>query len=225
MLVIKRYLNSSIGLQQVFVLTGLLLIASVFLYLGKDLLIYFGPGIYNNFHQELLSSGPGKKWGLPLFIFILFLIHLRYFFRIAQVNKTVRPFSYRVYRRRKNTDRLPSIYILGAFFIMTFVVWHLLNFEAFLFLAPSTQRAFLWDYYSISVRSLAEPYCAGVYFYSLTILGILFIHHIRNFVQTFGIFFPPYSPEFNKGSFLVGLLLIIIYGFIPFFVLNFKPRL
>lgn len=219
---IKTYVKSSLALQQLFTLSGFGLILAVFSYLTRDLLLYMGAGPYNLASRQILRLGL-SGWLLFLLFLSLFVLHLFVFFKILQFNREVRPFPYRSFRRRKNTDRIPSIYLLGAFFIVTFVVWHLSNLSpgVLVFRSPGVALKNI-NFYAITVSYLSDPYHAGVYFYSLMIFGILFIHHIRNFVQTFGIFFPPYAPEFNKGTFLLGLIFIIAFGLIPFYVLYLK---
>ncbi len=220
MTTLLNYLNSSIGRKQIVATTGLFLIIFLIGHLAGNLLIYFGPHIYNAYAKRLTDLRPGL-YVIESGLLVVFLIHIYFTALLVWENIQARGQNYKMYRAVGQRSLATRLMPYTGTFILIFVVKHLFDFSFVdhtgpLALMPTGQNLGL---YGIVYTSFMDPLNSLFYIMAMMCIGLHLAHGVQSFLQTFGF------DRFSKVKYIKKIsdwfALIITVGFssIPIYVL------
>src|SRR4051794_37560450 len=99
-----RVFSSSVGTKIVIGLSGLFLVLYLLIHVGGNLLVFFGPQVFNNYAYNMEVRNPTLPI-LEIVFLIGFLVHIFKTIRMSLANSAARPVSYVKRERAGYTSR------------------------------------------------------------------------------------------------------------------------
>ena len=214
-----EYVRSSIGKKQVVAATGLILILFLVGHLAGNLFIYAGPEAFNNYAKKLAHLRPGLlivEFGLAA----IFFIHMWFTALIVLENRAARPVPYAVSQSVGKRALATRLMPYTGFIIITFVVWHLIDFT---FSDHHGVASILADgksygLYGTVYNAFANPLHSLLYIIAMMAIGFHLSHGVQSFAQTFGFSHPKYMPMIKKISNGFGIFIATAFSLIPIYI-------
>src|SRR5258708_26532055 len=109
----SRVLSSSVGTKLVIGVTGLALFGYLLIHIGGNLLVFFGPNVFNRY-AFVMESNPLLPV-IEILLLLIFLIHIYKTIRMWIANNAARPVGYvkkerAGYPSRKSLPSTPMIF-------------------------------------------------------------------------------------------------------------------
>ena len=126
----QRYFSSSVGTKLLIGITGLLLFVYMVLHLAGNVLIFAGPGIFNEYSHKLISNP--LIIPIELGLLAVFLLHIYKTVRMLMANRAARPVGYQKKANAGHTSRksfASSTMIASGLILLLFVVVHVKQFK------------------------------------------------------------------------------------------------
>jgi succinate dehydrogenase / fumarate reductase cytochrome b subunit len=189
-----RVLDSSVGMKILIGLTGLALFVYLILHIAGNLLVFFGPTVFNNYSHMLLSNPliPVIEIGLV----IIFLIHAYKTVINYLDNRRTRPVKY---VRKEYADGVSrktissSTMIFSGLWLILFVIVHVKTFkygpEYDVPGAPGIR-----DLYRLEMENFTNPLTVAFYLVSMLVVGSHLWHGIVSGTQSLGAPNPSNAP-------------------------------
>jgi succinate dehydrogenase / fumarate reductase cytochrome b subunit len=195
-----------VGTKVLIAVTGLLLFAYLILHLAGNLLIFFGPEVFNEYSHMLISNPlviPAE-----IVLGVIFVVHIYKAVRMYLHNLRARPERYVMTKWAGHTSRKSvgsSTMIVSGLLVALFVVIHLQQFKfgTWYVTADETVR----DLYRTEVEVFSNP--AWVAFY-VALMGLIFLHlrhGISSAFQSLGA-----TETFGARMLRIGMVTAIILG-------------
>ncbi len=213
-----QYFKSSVGRKQTVAITGLCLILFIIGHLVGNLFIYMGPEAFNHYAAKLAKLRPGL-YLIEAGLTFIFFVHMYFTFLLAWDNSKARPVKYSVYTPSEKRSLATRLMPFTGTVILTFVVWHLLDFT---FINHLGSRTMIYNkdfgVYGVVFNSFSNPFHSFFYIIAMIALGLHLSHAIQSVAQTFG------SDKFGAGriqnvSNIMGGVITIAFSSIPIFIL------
>jgi succinate dehydrogenase / fumarate reductase cytochrome b subunit len=188
-------LSSSIGTKLVIGLTGLGLFGYLIVHVLGNVLVFFGPGIFNSYSAALLRNPliPVIEVGL----LVIFVIHIYKTIRMYLKDREARPAGYVVKRRAGPPSRktfASSTMIVTGLWLLIFVVIHVKTFKyGAEYEAPGAPG--VRDLYRLEMENFASPLVVGFYVLTMMIVGSHLWHGVSSAFQSLGADGPGYTPK------------------------------
>jgi succinate dehydrogenase / fumarate reductase cytochrome b subunit len=189
-----RVFSSSVGTKIVIGLSGLLLIIYLLIHVGGNLLVFFGPRVFNTYAYNMEVRNPT----LPLIeiaLLILFLIHIFKTIRMYLANAAARPVSYVKKERAGYTSRkslASSTMIFGGLWIVVFLIIHV---KAFRFSPEIEWPGGGRNLYQQEMAVFANPLMVAFYIVSMLVVGSHLWHGTSSAFQSIGMTHPRWTPR------------------------------
>jgi succinate dehydrogenase / fumarate reductase cytochrome b subunit len=189
-----RVFSSSVGTKIVIGLSGLLLIIYLLIHVGGNLLVFFGPRVFNTYAYNMEVRNPT----LPLIeiaLLILFLIHIFKTVRMYLANAAARPVSYVKKERAGYTSRksfASSTMIFGGLWIVVFLIIHV---KAFRFSPEIEWPGGGRNLYQQEMAVFANPLMVAFYIVSMLVVGSHLWHGTSSAFQSIGMTHPRWTPR------------------------------
>jgi succinate dehydrogenase / fumarate reductase cytochrome b subunit len=204
--------RSSVGKKILIGLTGLVLVGYLILHIAGNLLIFFGPHVFNSYSHALL----GNPLLIPIEIGLLlvFLLHIGYTVTIYVTNRQARPVLYirKTYAVRPPSRKsfASSTMIFSGLWLLVFVLVHVKGFKYGT--GHSVPGSEIRDLYRLEMELFSKPSTVAFYVLSMLMVGSHLWHGIVSGLQSLGAPWPGAAPR----AFAVGrtLTLFIAGGFI-----------
>jgi succinate dehydrogenase / fumarate reductase, cytochrome b subunit len=190
-----RVFSSSVGTKLLIGITGLALFGYLLIHIAGNLLVFFGPDVFNRY-AHVLESNPL----LPVVELGLLLIILMHAFKAVQMffgNKAARPVAYVKKERAGYTSRksvASSTMIITGLWLLVFMIIHAKAFR------EGWGKEYPWpaggrDLYRQELETLSNPFLVGFYLLSLLVVGSHLWHGISSSLQSLGLSHPRWTPR------------------------------
>lgn len=199
---------TSIGKKLLMAVTGLCFCCFLTLHLAGNLTIYGGKDTFNAYAERLHSLGPllnVAEW----ILLTLAVIHVLTGAILFYQNFRSRPVGYSVKKRAGGRSLGSATMPYTGFIILTFVVFHLLNFH---FVDKNNTTI-----YQIVSNAFADPVYVSIYLAAMIVVAVHVSHGFWSLFQTIGANHPKYMPLVMGASIVFSLIVGIGFGFIPIY--------
>jgi succinate dehydrogenase / fumarate reductase cytochrome b subunit len=187
-------LGSSVGTKIVIGLTGLALFLYLLIHIAGNLLIFFGPTVFNNYAYVMEDRNPL----LPIIEIALLLVFLTHIYKTVRMfigNKQARPVGYAMKKYAGKPSRktfASSTMIISGLWLVAFLLVHV---KAFRFSPEYPWPAGGRDLYRQEMENLSNPIVVGFYVLSMLVVGSHLWHGVSSAVQSLGFDHPTWTPR------------------------------
>jgi succinate dehydrogenase / fumarate reductase, cytochrome b subunit len=205
-----RALGSSVGSKILIGSTGVLLVLYLVVHIAGNLLVFFGPKIFNSYSHALLSN--------PLIPVIevallgLVLLHIFMTVRMYLVNLHARPVSYVQKRSAGRPSRksfASSTMIFSGLWLLVFVIIHVNAFKYGAEYRASTGER---DLYRLEMENFSNPLTVAFYVATMLVVGSHLWHGVLSGFQSLGVQNPSDAPKALRTA--KAIAVVIAGGFI-----------
>jgi succinate dehydrogenase / fumarate reductase cytochrome b subunit len=202
-----RVFSSSVGTKLLIGISGLALFLYLIIHIAGNLLVFFGPDVFNRY-AFVLESNPALPV-IEIALLLVFLIHIYKTIRMFADNRSARPVSYVKKERAGYTSRkslASTTMIVTGLWLAVFLVIHAKTFRA------GWAHDYPWppggrDLYRTEMETFANPLTVGFYVLTLVMIGLHLSHGISSAVQSLGINHPRWTPRlFVLGKVVAALI-------------------
>jgi succinate dehydrogenase / fumarate reductase cytochrome b subunit len=184
--------SSSVGTKILIGTTGLALFLYLVLHIAGNLLVFFGPVVFNQYSHMLLSNPlvPVIEVGLVL----IFVIHVYKTIRMFLANQQARPAGYvqKKYAGAPSRKSLASsTMIASGLWLLIFVVVHVRQFKY----GTEYELGGMRDLYRLEMENFANPLLVAFYVLSMVVVGSHLWHGIASAFQSLGADHPRWTPR------------------------------
>jgi len=192
MFIRRRGFSTSVGTKILIGATGLALFFYLITHILGNLLIFFGPQVFNLYAHTLTSNFlvPFIEIGLLL----IFLVHVYKTVTMYLANQRARPVSYVKKAKAGPPSRksfASSTMIFSGLWLLLFVVIHVRAFkygpDYELRDAYGQPGASVRDLYRVEVENFSNPFTVGFYVLSMLVVGSHLWHGVASGFQSLGI--------------------------------------
>ena len=200
-----RVLSSSVGTKLVIGVTGLALFLYLLIHIAGNLLVFFGPDVFNRYAYVMESNPllPVIEIGLMLVV----LIHVYKTVRMFLGNQQARPVSYQQKKFAGGASRktiASSTMILSGLWLVVFIVIHA---RAFRFAPEYPWPGGGRDLYRQEMENLSNPLMVGFYLLSMVVVGSHLWHGISSAFQSLGASQSRWTPKLLVAGKIVAVLI------------------
>ena len=201
-----RPLSSSVGTKIVIGLSGLFLILYLLIHVGGNLLVFFGPRVFNTYAYNMEVRNPTLPI-LEIVILVGFLIHIFKTVKMYIANAAARPVSYVKKERAGYTSRksfASSTMIFGGLWIVVFLIIHV---KAFRFSPEIEWPGGGRDLYQQEMAVFANPLMVVFYIVSMLVVGSHLWHGVASAFQSLGLVHARWTPRLLVLSKVLAVLI------------------
>jgi len=210
------FTNSSLGKKFIMALTGILLMTFLIVHFIGNMMLYFGPAVFQ-IYVETLESVKLIVRVIEILLALIFIFHIYNGVRLWWINRKADPQKYAVNASRENSDVFSRSMAITGTVIFIFLAVHLSTFWAgFNFgTHPETE----YPFYTIVADWFGNPYYSLIYVVSMGFLGFHLNHAFQSAFQTFGLNHKKYTPLIKKLGTLYALIMALGFASIPIYFL------
>ena len=190
--------------------TGAALAVYLIIHIAGNLMVFFGPDVFNRYAHTLESNPliPVIEMGL----LVIFLVHVYKTVRMYLRNRAARPLRYVEKKSAGPPSRktfASSTMIVSGIWLMTFIIIHV---RAFRYGTEYEWPAGGRDLYRLEMENLANPLMVGFYVVSMVVVGSHLWHGVSSSVQSLGLDHPRWTPLVTTAGRIVAV--VVAGGFI-----------
>jgi len=203
--------STSVGTKILIGLSGLALFIYLLIHIAGNLLIFFGPNVFNTYAYNMEVRNPALP-AIEIALLLVFLLHIYKTVTMFVGNQSARPVRYeqKKYAGRPSRKSLASsTMIVSGLWLVVFLLVHV---KAFRFSPEYPWPAGGRDLYRQEFETLSNPFIVGFYILSMLVVGSHLWHGISSGFQSLGVDHPRVT-----GKLLVAgkvLAVLIAGGFI-----------
>jgi succinate dehydrogenase / fumarate reductase cytochrome b subunit len=207
-----RVFSSSVGTKILIGITGFALFIYLVIHIAGNLMVFFGPEVFNRYAYVLESNPliPIIEAGLLL----IFLVHVYKTIRMFLANQQARPVRYvkRKWAGRPSRKSLASsTMIVTGLWLLAFVIIHV---KAFRYGTEYAWAAGGRDLYRLEMETFSNPLIVGFYLLSMVIVGSHLWHGISSGLQSLGADHPLWTPRVLLAGKVIAVLIAAGFMFI-----------
>jgi len=190
-----RVFSTSVGTKLLIGVTGLGLFLYLVVHIAGNLIVFFGPAIFNRYSHALLSNPlvPVIEIGLV----IIFLIHIFKTAKMYFANQQARPVRYIQKKYAGAPSRKSfssSTMIFSGLWLLMFVIIHVRTFKyGTEYEAPGVTG--MRDLYRLEMENFANPLALVFYVVSMLVVGSHLWHGVSSAFQSLGADQPRWTPR------------------------------
>jgi succinate dehydrogenase / fumarate reductase cytochrome b subunit len=205
-----RLFSSSVGLKLLIGVTGLGLVIYLIVHIAGNLMVFFGPEVFN-WYAFTLSSNPLIPI-IEIGLLLIFLVHVYKTVGMYLANQSARPVHYE--RRRpagppSRKSLASTTMILSGLWLVVFIVIHVRTFR---FGVEYDWPAGGHDLYRVEMETFANPLTVAFYVVSMLVVGSHLWHGVSSSLQSLGLDDPTWTPRVRVAG--KGFAVLIAGGFI-----------
>jgi succinate dehydrogenase / fumarate reductase cytochrome b subunit len=188
-----RALNSSVGMKLLIGLTGIALFVYLIIHIVGNLMVFFGPSIFNRYAYTL--EGNPLVPVIEIGLLLIFLTHVYKTVRMYLENQQARPVGYTKQRQAGRPSRktlASSTMIVSGLWLVVFIVIHV---KAFRYGVEHEWPEGGRDLYRLEMENFANPLTVGFYVLSMVVVGSHLWHGITSALQSLGADHPRWTPR------------------------------
>ena len=182
---------TSVGTKILIGITGLALFIYLIIHIAGNLMVFFGPAVFNKYAYTLEGNPliPIIEIGLLL----IFLVHVYKTVRMVLANRTTRPVGYAVKKKAGRPSRktvASSTMIFSGLWLLAFIIIHVKAFRyGTEYEWPEGGR----DLYRLEIENFSNPLMVGFYVLSMLVVGSHLWHGISSGFQSLGLDKPAWT--------------------------------
>jgi succinate dehydrogenase / fumarate reductase, cytochrome b subunit len=189
-----RFVSSSVGTKVLIGITGFALFLYLVIHIAGNLLVFFGPAVFNQYAYVMEERNPLLPV-IELLLLFVFLAHIYKTVRMFLGNQTARPVRYAQKKPAGRPSRksfASTTMIVSGLWLLAFLIVHV---KAFRF-----SPIYPWgdggrDLYRQEMENLSNPFVTGFYVLSMVVVGSHLWHGISSALQSLGIDHPTWTPR------------------------------
>jgi succinate dehydrogenase / fumarate reductase cytochrome b subunit len=187
--------SSSVGTKILIGVTGFALFLYLLIHIGGNLLVFFGPEVFNQYAYVMEERNPLLPV-IEILLLLVFLVHVYKTVTMFVHIQSARPVRYqkKKYAGPPSRKSLASAtMIVSGLWLLAFLVVHV---KAFRF-----SPVYPWgeggrDLYRQEMENLSNPFVVGFYVLSMVVVGSHLWHGISSALQSLGVDHPKWTPRF-----------------------------
>jgi len=203
--------SSSVGTKVLIGVTGFALFLYLVIHIAGNLLVFFGPAVFNQYAYVMEERNPLLPI-IEVLLLLVFIVHIYKTVRMFLSNQAARPVRYAQKKpagRPSRKSLASTTMIVSGLWLLAFLVVHV---KAFRF-----SPVYPWgeggrDLYRQEMENLSNPFVAGFYVLSMVVVGSHLWHGISSAFQSLGVDHPRVTPKLLVAGKLLAVL--IAAGFI-----------
>jgi succinate dehydrogenase / fumarate reductase cytochrome b subunit len=188
------FFSSSVGTKILIGITGFALFLYLVIHIAGNLLVFFGPAVFNQYAYMMEERNPLLPV-IELLLLAVFLVHIYKTVRMFLSNQSARPVRYAQKKSAGRPSRkslASSTMIVSGLWLLAFLIVHV---KAFRF-SPT----YPWgdggrDLFRQEMENLSNPFVAGFYVLSMIVVGSHLWHGISSALQSLGLDHPRWTPR------------------------------
>ena len=188
------FFSSSVGTKVLIGITGFALFLYLVIHIAGNLLVFFGPAVFNQYAYVMEERNPLLPV-IELLLLAVFLVHIYKTVRMFLSNQSARPVRYAQKKpagRPSRKSLASSTMIVSGLWLLAFLIVHV---KAFRF-----SPIYPWgdggrDLYRQEMENLSNPFVAGFYVLSMIVVGSHLWHGISSALQSLGLDHPRWTPR------------------------------
>jgi succinate dehydrogenase / fumarate reductase, cytochrome b subunit len=188
------FFSSSVGTKVLIGITGFALFLYLVIHIAGNLLVFFGPAVFNQYAYMMEERNPLLPV-IELLLLAVFLVHIYKTVRMFLSNQSARPVRYAQKKpagRPSRKSLASSTMIVSGVWLLAFLIVHV---KAFRF-SPT----YPWgdggrDLFRQEMENLSNPFVAGFYVLSMIVVGSHLWHGISSALQSLGLDHPRWTPR------------------------------
>jgi succinate dehydrogenase / fumarate reductase cytochrome b subunit len=188
------FFSSSVGTKVLIGITGFALFLYLVIHIAGNLLVFFGPAVFNQYAYMMEDRNPLLPV-IELLLLAVFLVHIYKTVRMFLSNQSARPVRYAQKKpagRPSRKSLASSTMIVSGVWLLAFLIVHV---KAFRF-SPT----YPWgdggrDLFRQEMENLSNPFVAGFYVLSMIVVGSHLWHGISSALQSLGLDHPRWTPR------------------------------
>ena len=200
-----RVFSSSVGTKLLIGATGLLLLVYLLIHIAGNLLVFFGPDVFNRY-AYVMEANPL----LPLVeigLLLVFLMHVYKTVRMFFGNRQARPVGYQRKRYAGGPSRktiASSTMIFSGLWLLVFIVMHA---RAFRFAPEYPWPGGGRDLYRQEMDNLSNPLVVAFYVLSMAVVGSHLWHGVSSAFQSLGVGQSRWTPRLLVAGKVIAVLI------------------
>ena len=203
--------SSSVGTKILIGLSGLALFVYLIIHIAGNLLIFFGPDVFNAYAYNMEERNPALP-AIEIALLLVFLVHIYKTVTMFVGNQAARPVKY-VQKKYAGSPSRKSIasstMIVSGLWLFVFLLVHVKTFR---FSPNIPWPAGGRDLYRLEVDTFSNPLIVAFYVLSMIIVGSHLWHGISSGFQSLGADHPKVTPKLLVAGKVIAVL--IAGGFI-----------
>lgn len=214
--------GSTVGVKALMALTGLGLIGFLVTHMAGNLLIFFGPDVFNAYAKSIKSAGGGGLvWVARAGLLGMFVVHVAMAFKLQLMNRAARPEGY-AFNATIEASWASRYMILTGTVVLAFVLAHLAHYTVGL-IDPTylewRDAAGRHDAYRMVVTAFSSPLVAGGYIVAMALLALHLAHGFQSLFRSLGNSHEQARAALNKASIAIAIGLALGFSLTPIGVL------
>jgi succinate dehydrogenase / fumarate reductase, cytochrome b subunit len=203
-------LGSLVTTKLIIGVTGILLFVYLILHIAGNVLVFFGPEVFNTYSHALISNPLVVP--VEIGLVVVFLIHLFKAIRMTMQNRQARPTAYAKKEWAGGTSQkslASSTMILTGVALLVFIPIHVAMFKY----GPHYDYGEgIRDLYRLEAENFRSPLAVGLYVLAMVVVGFHLWHGVGSSFQSLGLSGPRFSPFIRRVGQVSAL--VIAGGFI-----------
>ena len=191
----SRVFSSSGGTKILIGITGLSLFLYLLIHIAGNLLVFFGPDVFNKY-AYVMEANPLLSV-IEIGLLLVFLVHVYKTIRMFLGNQQARPVRYAQKKSAGATSRktfASSTMILSGLWLLVFIGIHVTAFK------EGWGTEYPWpaggrDLYRQEMETLSNPLMVAFYVLSMLVVGSHLWHGVSSAVQSLGGDHPRWTPR------------------------------
>jgi succinate dehydrogenase / fumarate reductase cytochrome b subunit len=203
--------STSVGTKILIGVTGLALFLYLIIHIAGNLLIFFGPEVYNRYAYTMEVRNPALP-AIEIALLLVFLVHIYKTVTMFLSNQGARPVGYAKKKRAGRPSRksiASSTMIVSGLWLLAFLLVHV---KAFRFSPEYPWPAGGRDLYRQEFETLSNPFVVGFYVLSMVVVGSHLWHGVASGFQSLGADHPTITPKLLVAGKVLAVLIAV--GFI-----------
>jgi succinate dehydrogenase / fumarate reductase cytochrome b subunit len=188
------FFSSSVGTKVLIGITGFALFLYLVIHIAGNLLVFFGPAVFNQYAYVMEERNPLLPI-IEVLLLLVFVVHIYKTVRMFLGNQAARPVRYAQKKPAGRPSRksiASTTMIVSGLWLLAFLVVHV---KAFRF-----SPVYPWgeggrDLYRQEMENLSNPFVAGFYVLSMVVVGSHLWHGISSALQSLGVDHPTWTPR------------------------------
>lgn len=209
---VGQRLKSTVFMEFIVGVTGLMLVGFISVHLVGNLLLLFGPEVFNGYAQRLHSLGE-FLWVLRIGLITAFVLHIFTAIRLAALNagKRSQKYAERKWISRR-TIATRSMTASGTL-ILLFLLMHLKNFTF------GDAESYKHGLYGLVFTTFSSPMYSLLYIAAMIVLGMHLSHATSSVFVTLGVLSEDMTRKVENGARVFGAAVAGLFSLIPIYVL------
>jgi len=202
-------LSTSVGTKILIGITGFALFIYLLIHIAGNVMVFFGPEVFNKYAYTLESNPllPIIELGL----LAVFLLHVYKTVRMFLGNQEARPVKYEMKRPAGSPSRksfASSTMIVSGLWLLVFIVIHV---KAFRYGTEYEWPGGGRDLYRLEMENFSNPLMVLFYVLSMAVVGSHLWHGISSAIQSLGGAHPIWTPRLRAAG--KAFAILIAFGF------------